>query len=131
MFTSAVPRLVGNGSVGGGGDDTRSAKAAFSILLQLSFTGDDVDALEQSLFPPSLSILSCLESFLQATKTLTEDSRRCARLLVSGWCGCLLQLRRRGASRCQRCSCSLHATRHVQQLRGAAVCSRALCELPR
>jgi hypothetical protein len=56
---------------------------------------DGVDALEQSLFPPSLSILSCLESFLQATKTLTEDSRRCARL----------RLCRAGAAAC--CSCAV------------------------
>jgi hypothetical protein len=83
MFTSGAPRLVGNGSVGGGGDDIRSAEAAVSILLQLSFTSDDVDVLEQSLFPPSLAVLSCLEAFLQSTKTLTDESRGCARLLAS------------------------------------------------
>ena len=83
MFTSGAPRLVGNGSVGGGGEDVRSAEAAVSIMLQLSFTSDDVDVLEQNLFPPSLSLLSCLEAFVQSTKTLTDDSRRCARLLIS------------------------------------------------
>jgi hypothetical protein len=83
MFTSGAARLVANGSVGGGGDDIRSAEAAVSILLQLSFTSDDVDVLEQSLFPPSLAVLSYLETFLQSTKTLTDESRGCARLLAS------------------------------------------------
>jgi len=83
MFTSGAPRLVSNGSVGGGGDDIRSAEAAVSILLQLSFTSDDIDVLEQSMFPPSMGILSCLEAFLQSPKNLTDESRRCSRLLVS------------------------------------------------
>jgi hypothetical protein len=83
MFTSGAPGLVGDGSVGGGGEDVRSAESAVSVMLQLSFTSDDVDVLEQNLFPPSLSLLSCLEVFVQSTKTLTDNSRRCARLLIS------------------------------------------------